>query len=76
MLNPEDLYKLDTDLPEMSRPVLLHSLDSFVDAESTEQLMRKHILNALEHQVIARFDVNSLIDYHTQRPPMTFNHNH
>ncbi|MFV2178901.1 PAC2 family protein [Actinomadura sp. LOL_016] len=76
MLNPEDLYELDTDLPEMSGPVLLHSLDGFVDAGSTGQLVREHILDALEHRVIARFDVDSLIDYRARRPPMTFDRDH
>ncbi len=63
MLNPEDLYELDADLPEMTGPVLLHSLDGFVDAGSTGQLVREHLLESLEHRVIARFDVDSLIDY-------------
>ncbi|QFG20917.1 PAC2 family protein [Actinomadura sp. WMMB 499] len=76
MLNPEDLYELDTDLPELSGPVLLHSLDGFVDAGSTGQLVREHILDALEHRVIARFDVDSLIDYRARRPPMTFDRDH
>ncbi|RSN68207.1 MULTISPECIES: proteasome assembly chaperone family protein [Actinomadura] len=76
MLNPEDLYELDTDLPALTGPVLLHSLDGFVDAGSTGQLVREHILDALDHRVIARFDVDSLIDYRARRPPMTFDRDH
>ncbi|MEU8121274.1 PAC2 family protein [Spirillospora sp. NPDC049024] len=76
MLNPEDLYELDSDVPEMTGPVLLHSLDGFVDAGSTGQLVREHLLEALEHRVIARFDVDSLIDYRARRPPMTFDRDH
>lgn len=76
LLNPEDLYELDTDLPAMTGPVLLHSLDGFVDAGSTGQLVREHILDALDHRVIARFDVDSLIDYRARRPPMTFDRDH
>ncbi|MFI0407843.1 PAC2 family protein [Actinomadura sp. 3N508] len=76
MLNPEDLYELDTDLPPMTGPVLLHSLDGFVDAGSTGQLVREHLLEALEHRVVARFDVDSLIDYRARRPPMTFDRDH
>ena len=76
LLNPEDLYELDTDLPEMTGPVLLHSLDGFVDAGSTGQLVREHLLEALEHRVIARFDVDSLIDYRARRPTMTFDRDH
>ncbi|WP_329521642.1 proteasome assembly chaperone family protein [Spirillospora sp. NBC_01491] len=76
MLNPEDLYELDDGLPELAGPVLLHSLDGFVDAGSTGQLVREHILEALEHRVIARFDVDSLIDYRARRPAMTYDRDH
>lgn len=76
LLNPEDLYELDSDLPEMTGPVLLHSLDGFVDAGSTGQLVREHVLDAMEHRVIARFDVDSLIDYRARRPAMTYDRDH
>ncbi|MFC0039711.1 PAC2 family protein [Actinomadura rayongensis] len=76
MRNPEDLYELDGDLPALDGPVLLHSLDGFVDAGSTGQLLREHLLDALEHRVIARFDVDSLIDYRARRPTMTFDKDH
>lgn len=76
LLNPEDLYELDTDIPDMTGPVLLHSLDGFVDAGSAGQLVREHLLGALEHRVIARFDVDSLIDYRARRPNMTFDRDH
>ncbi|MFI0371002.1 PAC2 family protein [Actinomadura sp. 1N219] len=76
MLNPEELYELDADLPPLTAPVLLHSLDGFVDAGSTGQLVREHLLEALEHRVVARFDVDSLIDYRARRPPMTFDRDH
>ncbi|MFI0350537.1 proteasome assembly chaperone family protein [Actinomadura sp. 9N407] len=76
MLNPEDLYELDADLPEMAGPVLLHSLDGFVDAGSTGQLVREHLLDALDHRVVARFDVDSLIDYRARRPLMTYDRDH
>jgi predicted ATP-grasp superfamily ATP-dependent carboligase len=67
VLNPEDLYELDADLPDLAGPVLLHSLDGFVDAGSTGRLVREHLLENLEHRVVARFDVDSLIDYHLLR---------
>ncbi len=76
LLNPEDLYELDTDVPELAGPVLLHSLDGFVDAGSTGQLVREHLLEALEHRIVARFDVDSLIDYRARRPSMTFDRDH
>ncbi|MBO2451954.1 PAC2 family protein [Actinomadura barringtoniae] len=76
MLNPEDLYELDSDRPELTGTVLLHSLDGFVDAGSTGQLVREHLLDSLEHRVIARFDVDSLIDYRARRPMMTYDRDH
>jgi hypothetical protein len=30
--DPEDLYTLDADLPELASPVMLYSLDGFIDA--------------------------------------------
>src|SRR5258708_12531403 len=74
--NPEELYELDSELPELSRPVLLHSLDGFVDAGSTGQLIRDHILDTLEHRIIGRFDVDSLMDYRARRPVMVYDQHH
>jgi predicted ATP-grasp superfamily ATP-dependent carboligase len=76
VLNPEDLYELDSDRPDLAGSVLLHSLDGFVDAGSTGQLVREHLLDSLEHRVIARFDVDSLIDYRARRPMMTYDRDH
>ncbi|MQY08242.1 proteasome assembly chaperone family protein [Actinomadura macrotermitis] len=76
MAKPEDLYELDGDLPELTGPVLLHSLDGFVDAGSTGQLVREHLLETLEHRVVARFDVDALIDYRARRPIMTYDRDH
>jgi hypothetical protein len=76
VLDPEDLYELDAELPELSRPVLLHSLDGFVDAGSTSRLVREHILDTLDHRMIGRFDVDALIDYRARRPMMTYDQDH
>ncbi|WP_019631193.1 proteasome assembly chaperone family protein [Actinomadura atramentaria] len=76
MRNPEDLYELEGDLPELDGPVLLHSLDGFVDAGSTGQLVREHLLDTLDHRVVARFDADVLIDYRARRPLMTFERDH
>ncbi len=76
LLNPEDLYELDADLPEMTGPVLLHSLDGFVDAGQAGQLVREHLLDSLDGRVVARFDVDALLDYRARRPLMTFDRDH
>jgi predicted ATP-grasp superfamily ATP-dependent carboligase len=73
---PEDLYSLEGAPPRLTRPVLLHSLDGFIDAGSAGQLARDHILDTLEHRVIARFDADQLIDYRARRPVMTYDKDH
>jgi hypothetical protein len=52
--------------------VLLHALTGFIDAGAAGRLATGHLLSALEHQVLARFDVDQLFDYRARRPPMTF----
>ncbi|HEY7484364.1 MAG TPA: PAC2 family protein [Streptosporangiaceae bacterium] len=76
MPTPEDLYELEGEPPRLTRPVLLHSLGGFIDAGSAGQLLRDHILDTLEHRVIARFDVDELIDYRARRPVMTYDKDH
>lgn len=76
MSKPEDLYELEGEPPRLTRPVLLHSLGGFIDAGSAGQLLRDHILDTLEHRVIARFDVDELIDYRARRPVMTYDKDH
>ncbi|MGY2003517.1 proteasome assembly chaperone family protein [Blastococcus sp. SYSU DS1024] len=53
--------------------VLVHDLAGDFDAASAGTLAGAHLLAALPHEVIARFDADSLIDYRARRPRMTFN---
>jgi hypothetical protein len=52
--------------------VLLHSLAGEFDAAHASALAGSHLLAALPHEVIARFDVDSLVDYRAHRPRITF----
>src|SRR3954453_21137693 len=52
--------------------VLLHDLAGEFDAASAAALAGAHLLASLPHQVIAHFDVDSLVDYRAHRPRMTF----
>jgi predicted ATP-grasp superfamily ATP-dependent carboligase len=70
--DPEDLYEVDSDVPDLNGAVLLHHFDGFMDAGSAGQLVAEHLLARLEHRVVARFDVDGLIDYRARRPPMTY----
>jgi predicted ATP-grasp superfamily ATP-dependent carboligase len=71
-LDPEDLYEVDSDVPELDRAVLLYHLAGFMDAGSAGQLVAEHLLSELEHRIIARFSVDELIDYRSRRPAMTY----
>jgi predicted ATP-grasp superfamily ATP-dependent carboligase len=52
--------------------VLVHDLAGDFDAAHAGALAGAHLLAALPNQVIARFDVDSLVDYRGHRPWMTF----
>lgn len=72
VFDPTDLYRLSGDVPELTDPVLLYHFDGFVDAGGAGRLAVEHLLNELEHRVVATFDVDRLLDYRSRRPIMTF----
>ncbi|MFD2350277.1 PAC2 family protein [Nonomuraea ferruginea] len=72
MFDPTDLYRLAEDLPELTDPVLLYHFDGFVDAGAAGRLALRHVLDELEHRVVATFDVDRLLDYRSRRPIMVF----
>ncbi|MET8997860.1 PAC2 family protein [Amycolatopsis sp. Hca4] len=69
--DPDDLYEVDSDVPDLTGAVLLHHFEGFMDAGSAGRLLAEHLLGG-EHRVIARFDVDRLIDYRSRRPTMTY----
>ncbi|GHJ49501.1 hypothetical protein Cs7R123_68430 [Catellatospora sp. TT07R-123] len=76
MLDPQELYQLADELPELGRPVLLHALSGFVDAGSAGRLAREHLLDTLDSQLVATFDLDQLLDYRSRRPLMHFAADH
>jgi predicted ATP-grasp superfamily ATP-dependent carboligase len=56
--------------------VLVHDLAGEFDAAHAGALAGSHLLASLPHEVVARFDVDSLVDYRAHRPRMTFNGDH
>jgi predicted ATP-grasp superfamily ATP-dependent carboligase len=74
--DPAGLYALSRALPELDSPVLVHDLMGFIDAGAGARLAAQHLLEALDHSVVARFDVDQLVDYRARRPPMTFVRDH
>ncbi len=75
MLDPEELFDLDAERPDLTGAVLLHTLDGFVDAGAAAQLVRTTLLDD-DAPVIARFDVDQLYDYRARRPVMRFDVDH
>ncbi|MEU4688423.1 PAC2 family protein [Actinoplanes sp. NPDC023714] len=72
MLDPHGLYEVTGELPVLDSPVLIQALTGFVDAGSAIQLARDHMLENLESEVVATFDLDQLLDYRSRRPPMIF----
>ncbi|SEQ83387.1 proteasome assembly chaperone family protein [Microlunatus flavus] len=78
MLDPRLLYTLDEEVVaslQDAHPVLIHQLDGFVDAGGAGRLLTSHVLEHLEHQVVATFDHDQLHDYRSRRPIMVFDTN-
>jgi predicted ATP-grasp superfamily ATP-dependent carboligase len=75
--DPGDLYQVSPDAPEVDADlVMLYYLDGFVDAGAAGRQLTTHLLSTLDHTEIARFDVDSLIDYRSRRPSMIFTKDH
>jgi PAC2 family len=76
MLDPKGLYELVGDVPELAAPVLIYSLDGFIDAGSAGKGLVDHLLSTLEHRTIVRFDADLLVDYRARRPELLFVEDH
>ena len=80
MLDPRDIYDVDTDVAERvaqaarhgAGPVLLHAVRGFVDAGQAGQVAVDHLLGDGATQRLVTFDVDQLVDYRSRRPVMTF----
>lgn len=55
--------------------VLVHSLRGFIDAGRAGLLVAEHLLEMCDPIRVARFDIDSLLDYRSRRPEMTFSVN-
>jgi hypothetical protein len=75
-LDPRELYELTGDVPELDRPILLQALTGFIDAGGAVQLAREHLLSAPDARLVARFDIDQLLDYRSRRPTMRFVEDH
>ena len=76
MLRPDDLYEIVDESvatgPAAAPKVLVLSLDGFMDAGQAGRVTADHLLEVLDHRLLARFDVDLLHDYRARRPEVTF----
>ncbi|MGH3680641.1 MAG: proteasome assembly chaperone family protein [Natronosporangium sp.] len=76
MRDPHELYELTGDLPDFGQPTMIQALSGFVDAGRAARLAREHLLASAEPQLVARFDLDQLLDYRSRRPTMLFVEDH
>jgi predicted ATP-grasp superfamily ATP-dependent carboligase len=80
MTEPPRYVHIVDDVPELDAlpggPVLIHSLEGFLDAGNAAGLATEHLLASSAGRVVASFDIDAFYDYRARRPPMTFNEDH
>jgi hypothetical protein len=75
------------DVPELSDPtrnasgqgrgpVLVLSLEGFLDAGNAAHLATQNLLSGTQGPIVASFDVDEFYDYRARRPPMIFAEDH
>ncbi|MEV6768568.1 PAC2 family protein [Nocardia sp. NPDC051030] len=75
------MYELEFPAPQLSSsdgagPVLVHGLEGFTDAGHAVRLATTHLKESLEHELVASFDMDELLDYRSRRPLMMFKTDH
>jgi len=79
MTDPTRYVHIVDDVPELAGlehgPVLVHSLEGFLDAGNAAALATAHLLGQSSGRVVASFDIDAFYDYRARRPPMTFAEN-
>ena len=55
--------------------MLIYQLDGFIDAGQAGRLFTSHVIEQLEHEVLAEFDHDQLHDYRSRRPVMIYDTN-
>lgn len=78
MTTHSPLFRLEADAARQPQPapLLLMSLEGFLDAGQVRSSLADHLLDTLEHEVVATFEVDELVDYRSRRPLMTFDSDH
>jgi PAC2 family len=79
MSEPANYVHIVDDVSELDvldqGPVLIHSLDGFLDAGNAAGLATQALLAQSPGRIVASFDIDAFYDYRARRPPMTFSEN-
>ncbi|RKR74022.1 proteasome assembly chaperone family protein [Frondihabitans australicus] len=77
MSDPDDLYELADAASGIPAGLpLVAGLTGFADAGSTVAQLSQYMLDTLDGEVVATFDVDTLLDYRARRPIITFDQDH
>ena len=77
MRNPAGLYELSSVAADVPAGLpLVAGLTGFADAGAAVTQFSTYLLDTLEHEVVAAFDVDSLLDYRARRPTIYFAQDH
>lgn len=79
MLDPRLLYTFDPTVWESlgaQRPVLIHTLDGYIDAGAVTHGVGAYLLEQCDHELLVEFDHDQLHDYRSRRPQMVFDADH
>jgi hypothetical protein len=77
MRDPDGLYTLS--LVAADVPMGLHlvaGLTGFADAGAAVTQLSDYLLETLDHEIVAEFDVDALLDYRARRPTIYFDQDH
>lgn len=77
MRNPEELYELSTDVVGIPEGLhLVAGLTGFADAGGAVSQLSQYLIDTLDHDVLAAFDADELLDYRARRPIIQFDQDH
>ncbi len=68
--------KLVADLPKFENPVLIYGFTGFLEAGHAVRIASEHVLDSVEHEVVAEFDLDEIFDYRARRPRLNFATDH
>lgn len=74
MRDPRELYEL-TGVVDLGAPTVI-ALSGFMDAGQAGQMAAQHLIEKLPSRIVARFDVDQLVDHRSRRPLVTYDRDH